>query len=234
MDDRLRDDLIDIIHVGALLHGRAMQKRIGPSQLGIDCDRRLLFEMSGEQIPGPVGDPLLPMIGTAFHAWLENAAHLDNARRASQGAPARWIPETRVSCDVDGFVVEGTCDLFDLATGTVIDHKTLGINSMKSHSVRMSQQYRVQAHVYGLGYSQMGHDVKSVAIFMIPRNGPLRAASLWQEEFDPDLATAAIKRAQALEEFDPARWRSGEATPSDACRFCPARSRCPEAILWTV
>jgi hypothetical protein len=45
---------------------RTLQTRIGPSGLGVDCDRCLAHQLAG--IPEHRDDPWLPTVGRAVHA----------------------------------------------------------------------------------------------------------------------------------------------------------------------
>jgi hypothetical protein len=57
----------------ALRAPRSLQRRIGPSEVGADCDRRLAYKLSDWPEVAADGDPIASVLGTAFHAWMEEA-----------------------------------------------------------------------------------------------------------------------------------------------------------------
>lgn len=179
-------------------HPRSLQRKIGPSEIGVECDRRIAYKLL--DIPErPQSPAWLPTVGTAVHAWLEE--EFDQAATAqhiaTNGGPEEWLTERRVTT---GFVpeigfIDGSCDLFHRPTGTVIDHKIIGPTPLKKYRAHgPSHQYRAQAHLYGQGYANAGHIVRRVMIAFLPRNGQLSDAYLWSEPWDPQIAADAMAR----------------------------------------
>jgi len=65
----IRDQLLQVITGAITAHPRSQQKRIGPSEMGTPCARKLGYKLAGhaeaEREPA-----WRPTIGTAVHAWL--------------------------------------------------------------------------------------------------------------------------------------------------------------------
>lgn len=174
---------------------RSLQTRIGPSELGTDCDRCLIHKLAGTaEIRGDV--PWLPFVGTAVHAALE-----DIFISANGSSPVRWLCETTVSVgEVGGVDITGHADLFDLETGEVTDFKVVGATTLRNTKANgPSEQYRRQAHLYGHGFTRRGLHVTSVRIAYLPRNEPTLAnAHIWHEPYDEQTARSTLARANAL------------------------------------
>lgn len=226
--DTVRAAYLHVIHDTILNHPRSLQKAIGPSEIGIECDRRLAYKLldKPERHQAPAW---LPTIGTGVHSWLEEA--FDQAATAQHiatgGGPEEWLTENRVTVgELPGLgPISGNCDLFHRPTGTVIDHKIIGPGPLKKYKAAgPSQQYRIQAHLYGQGYADAGHTVRRVMIAFLPRNGQLSDAYLWSEPWNPQIAADALAR---LERINNAVMTVGDRLlpvlpTSDAhCGFCP-------------
>lgn len=179
---------------------RSVQTAIGPSELGIDCVRCLAYKLAGR--PQARDAAWLPTIGTAVHAWAQNAVDAHNhAMFRRHGCDARFLTEQRVVVGAyDGTQVAGTCDLFDVVTGTVVDYKVVGDTTLrKVRSTGPSAQYVTQAHLYGRGWERLGFTVSHVGIWYLPRNGTsLGGGKLWTAPYDEAVAVAALERADAL------------------------------------
>ena len=180
---------------GILNQPRSLQARIGPSELGEPCDHCLAAKLAGWEKNATAA--WLPFIGTGVHAELaaifEGANHKCGWRR--------YEVEQRVTVGiVRNEEITGSCDLFDRATGTVIDWKIVGKNTLDQ--VRRngpSPTYRTQAHLYGQGWVNAGHTVTAVMICFLPRNSPtLEQGIFWGEDHDPAIAAAALERANHI------------------------------------
>ena len=217
----LRDLIIDNIRYAADNAPRSLQRHIGPSQVGTPCDRQLAYRLEGTPESRSFMDPWPSIVGTAVHAWLADAMETHNQLLISKGLPARWHLEKRV--DV-GFGLTGSCDCFDEVTGTVLDWKILG-NTQYTKYVKEgpSEEYRVQAHCYALGYARAGFDVKRVAIGFFGRAKTLNDLYIWSEPFDPNIAIAALARLKETNEKLAAGMTPLEfpASPGAVCFFCP-------------
>lgn len=215
--DRL--DLLDAIGQAITQHPRTLQPEIGPSEVGDRCARRLGYKLLGYRTINTDADAAWkPTIGTAVHAWLEDVfGHTQHS--------GRWLTERRVYPDDELLPVGGSCDLFDTATHTVIDFKIVGPYMLaKYRDEGPSHEYRIQAHIYGLGYSNEGVRVDHVAVLFLPRDGDLSAAYLWTEPYDPQVAESALNRLATIK-YNAEKY--GDAvlgkllTASAYCRSCP-------------
>nr|WP_063817954.1 PD-(D/E)XK nuclease family protein [Herbidospora sakaeratensis] len=217
--------------VGTIRHAsanapRSRQVAIGPSEIGTPCVRKLAYKLlDWDPKPNKDTDPLASVIGTAAHGWMEETFNKFNPT-LPDGRP-RYITEQRVAADA---TLKGSCDLFDRQAKTVIDWKFPGTTSMEK--VRKNRDpgvtYRVQAHVYGLGYRNAGEDVEHVAVVFLPRAGRLDGVYVWTEPFQPQIALDALTRrdnvmkvlADLDPENNPAIW--GAFPVGDAyCTYCP-------------
>ncbi|ADD43859.1 PD-(D/E)XK nuclease family protein [Stackebrandtia nassauensis] len=215
-------DLARVIREYSDSRPRSRQVNIGPSEIGVECLRRLGYKALGYAASNGGGDPLPPFIGTAVHAELAAAFEADNERLGR----VRWLVEHRVT--VRGSI-RGTLDLYDHDTRTVIDHKIVGPSTLqKTRAGGPSEQYRAQVHLYGYGLSAE-MPVERVAIAYFPRAGHLDGRIIWAEPFDPAVAETALDRlasvihlAGVLQVDDhPDRWAHVPATPGPGCAFCP-------------
>jgi len=224
--DALRDDLMSGITNGIVNHPRSLQQRIGPSELGTPCEHCLAAKLAGwtEQRDAA----WLPTVGTAVHAWLADEF---------MGTP-RWLTETKVEVgDLNGVPITGSADLFDLASGTVIDWKIVGVGTLRTvRASGPSDQYRAQAHLYGRGFARAGHRVERVAIAYLFRNAfPTAQMHLWTEDYDESVAVAVLDRATTMLRRLDAMYAVGADVDAyvsslpraDGCYSCP---RYPDAL----
>ena len=158
----------DVIRGAIANHPRSLQKRIGPSEIGATCDRRIGYKLLGQE-ENPRGDAWKPTVGTAVHAWLEKALEDANlAQVIAAGGKIEdheldWITEQSVTVGylADGTAITGSCDAYHRPTATVIDHKIVGVASLRDKKANgPGQQYRAQVHMYGAGFLMAGHKVQ--------------------------------------------------------------------------
>lgn len=217
-------DLTELILHAYNTTPRHMQKEIGPSEYGKECSRALAYQLV--DAPGvQKGDPLPSIVGTAAHTWLQDAVVKWNLKLGY----VRYIPESKVTAHAGPGGV-GSCDVFDIVTGTVIDWKLPGTTRFNQYKKKgPSQQYRVQAHTYGRGFANLGFDVKRVAICFLPRGGMLSNAHLWSEPYDPQIPADAEARMNGIIELadelrldqHPERFELIAPEPGGDCFFCP-------------
>lgn len=140
---------------------RALQKEVGPSQLGNPCDHCLAAALAGWE--KAQDEAWLPLIGTAVHALL-----LGEDSPYQRG----WLREQRVQVGTaGGLVVHGNADLFHIPSGTVVDFKIVGpstLNEARRHGSKLG--YTRQIHLYGWGLDSAGYQVNTVIIAYLPRN----------------------------------------------------------------
>lgn len=220
--------LTDLIIATAANAPRSRQRRIGPSEVGDPCPRRLAYKIMDWPTVNDGGDPWPSIVGTATHDWLAHALE-----RHNQTEPGRFLIEERVHADdgtVSGYRLSGSCDAYDTHTHTVIDHKVVGDSSMRHYRRNgVREQYRIQAHLYGLGWENAGHTPATVALAFYPRGGMLGGLWVWSEPYDRQAALDALTRLGTIRdllialdpESRPPMWTHIPATPSGSCRFCP-------------
>jgi hypothetical protein len=200
---------------------RSQQTTVGASEVGSECDRQLAYKvLDWPKVEGCGHDPLPAIIGTAAHAWLaEQFKGLDGMLGGG-----RFLVEQAVNAGP----VPGTVDLYDVQRRTVIDWKFVGTTAMRAaKNDGPKVTYRTQAHLYAHGLKLIGYPVEHVAIVYFSRGGLLSGTYVWTEPYDWQVAIAALERleqvtvAAAFVDNDGRGLQSIEATPGDACRYCP-------------
>lgn len=146
---------------------RTVQRHLGPSELGVECDRQVAGKMAELPATNHVA-PWWPSVrGRAMHTHAEDVFTADNLRTGL----LRWSTEQRVIPHPDH---PGTSDLYDAVEQSVGDHKFLGESPMAKIRKGWPRVYLVQLLLYGLGYFLLGLPVKRVAVIAYP----VTAASL--------------------------------------------------------
>lgn len=224
--DRLRGEFIRAIIDDANGSARSLQRAIGPSEVGHPCKRHLMYKIMEVPPVSRGGDVLPGQMGTWGHAGLG----------AIFGGPqyaGRWIIEQELVA-WDGPGGRGHGDAYDTLTNTVIDWKFKGTEGMRDiRKGIVSEQYRAQLQVYGLGWENLGYPVEDVCDVFIPRGGLLEGRyglELYMEPYDREKALSYRERLLDLEtaavilklDTSPAGWEHVPATPTD-CHFCPWR-----------
>ena len=166
---------------------RSQQTAVGPSQLGVACPRQLGYAILSTPKVSGGGDPLPRWLGTEGHTGLD---------RILAGNPD-WSTEHRI--ELPGYGIAGHVDAYHHPSNTVVDWKFVGQASMRTYRANgPSQQYRWQAHLYGLGMAMQGHDVANVAIVFIPRSGFTSSIHVWSEPYDETVPEQALQRYEAI------------------------------------
>jgi len=199
MTDPVWTDIRNIIEAAIVNAPRSLQKRIGPSELGVECDQCLAHMLAGT--PERPEAAWLPFIGTAVHSELEGVFLRHEFTRADLNMPGRWFPEHRVSVGaVAGVEITGSTDLYDTQTGTVIDFKCVGTTTLRSAKAHgASLQYSRQAQLYGKGWQDEGYAVNTVMILYLPRNSLTLAESYpWVAPYDRSVALDTLERADGM------------------------------------
>lgn len=193
-------DLQAVIEHAIRTMPRTLQASLGPSEIGVACDRCLINMLAGRPHYRDDSAPWLPTIGNAVHDWLEQVI----VRHLVTTGTDRYIPEGRVTVgQIRGIDITGSSDLFDVHTGTVVDYKIVGASTLKRVKASgPSLTYQRQAHLYGRGWTAAGYDVRSVAVWFLPRNGfQIGHGHLWQAPYDEQVAVDTLDRANALAGF---------------------------------
>lgn len=182
-----------VITAGIHSHDRSAQRLIGPSEIGVPCDRALLCKLAQLQEPRQ-GVPWKPAVGTALHNQQEE--WFGCPAPAASTTAADWEVEQKVMVGRIGpDYIRGSTDLYR-KTGVILDHKFVGKDRLKKYrSNGPGKQYRIQAHTYGKGWEDEGWPVRAVMICFLPRDGELRDSYYWWEPYDRSVAEAALARA---------------------------------------
>ena len=216
----LSDRIKDVVNNRSTNAPRSQQKRIGLSEVGEICVRKISYKLLDWEKTNPATDPWASISGTALHAWLADAF---------MDFPDQYLVEHKVQVTDE---LLGTADLFDIANKMVIDHKCVGATSMKSRKKGgMTHQQRVQINLYGLGIEkEFGEgSVEKVALAFYPLGGRLDGLHTIVEPYNRQLALDAIQRLQdtqvLLWQLDPEgtqkNWDLIPTTPSNFCSYCP-------------
>lgn len=203
---------------------RKMQQALGPSDLGIECDRRLAYKIAG--ITGHnMGDPWAAFVGSSIHARLETVV-----RKYAERTGGTWLIEQQVIVTP---LIKGRADL--VHDDMVIDIKSASPDVMrKLPDTGPRASYLPQIHSYAYGLNGAGHTINRVAFVFVPRSGRLDDMYVWADDYRPDIAEAALRRvysfARRLGELDvvnnPDLWESVPAKPDYLwCQYCPLFNR---------
>lgn len=227
-----------ILHEAAARAPRTLQTHLGPSELGVECDRQVAGKLAALPATNHVVDPWPSMRGTALHAYAADAFTGDNDRSGR----LRWLAEQRV---VPTEEHPGTADLYDADEQAVVDHKFLSASSMAKarsglvHGAPLAQlrprKYVVQLLLYGLGYLRLGLPVRRVVLAAYPATaGSLDGLYVWDYDIVEHDVEVWELISQVLDVELPRRKQLGAmilaglpltevpATPdSDECYFCP-------------
>ena len=224
---RYAADLKRIFHEQAARAPRTLQEHLGPSELGVACDRQVAGKFAALPATNHVVDPWPSIIGTALHVWAVDALQGDNARHGM-----RWLTEFKVTPHPDH---PGTADAYDGREQAVVDHKFLGESSMAKVRKNPPRKYRVQLFLYGRGYINLGLKVNRVVLAAYPRTAAsLDGLYVWEAPYDSaadDLLDFVFRQTLERRQWGE-RIVRGEATlmdvpadpgedAADECYFCP-------------
>lgn len=217
----IKSKLTGIIQEHDARSPRSVQVKIGPSEMGDLCDRKVAYRLAN--IP-PCNEPdnWPAIVGTATHTWLQGA--VEQSKDSGE-----FITEQTLH--IDQFI-EGHSDLYWRTQQLVIDWKTMGPDKIrKTKKEGPEPGYVIQAHLYGYGFQQAGFPVKRVALACLPRAGWLRDMYVWWTDYDRSIAEAALNRMfglarqildlDVLKESHGYRWEQVPAVPSNNCGLCP-------------
>lgn len=227
--EQLAADLDAAIEHGIRTQPRSLQRRIGPSEMGIPCDLRIAYRLLGTPECNPTAGrlPWKPFVGTAVHAALQVLLEAAGTRDPLYDlAGPRYLIEHRVPiAQVGGEDIDGSCDLYDRVSCTVLDWKIIGGSQLRRYKADgPGEQYRTQVHLYGYGWRRRGYPVRHVAIYFLPRDQEWRQRHIWSEPYDEQIALGAITRVQGIAALTSAL--GAGALPlmrrrQAWCQFCP-------------
>lgn len=219
---------------------RNVQRHLGPSELGHLCDRQLIGKMAGVELghanSNHMHDPWASIVGTAIHAFLEEAFTWESQRLIQEvkETEVRWLTERRVTPDpASRSPHPGTADLYDTKNATLNDHKCQSEHVRdKLRRQGPPHHYFMQMLLYAVGYMHEGYDVDRICLISWPRTkSTLDDMFVWEHVItaaDIDLVVDLIAKTEVREQLA-VMLRQGELnlfdipmTPSDAdCQFCP-------------
>ena len=224
----LHEELLAVVEHGLKQQPRSLQKRVGPSELGVPCDRKLGYKLLGHPVLNTNDRvPWKPFIGTGLHSEFEVLFHKVSAAGGDTNAyGGRYLVENRVNVgEILGEVIDGSCDLYvNDGLGHVVDFKCVGDEQLRKYKAKgPGDQYRKQAHLYGRGWRRAGMPVATVAIWFLPRNQELKQNHFWTEPYDEQVAVDALTKAEGIARLTGAL--GPQALPllqaaDDYCSFC--------------
>lgn len=190
---------------------RSLQTRIGPSEIGEPCERKLAFKLAGTSESNPRASGWAAIKGTALHAYMESVLAKD----------PEWITEKTL--EMVG-VTSGSSDALWYKEQTVVDHKFPGDPAIAD--VRRNgliTKYRYQFHIYGLGWEEAGYPVKWVCGAFMPMAGGIDKRYGWAEPYSREIALEGLDRYGDIEK-DVRQGRKPldfDKTAGHACTYCP-------------
>ena len=213
---------------------RDKQRKVGPSELGDLCERCLAEKLLGVHQDEKT-HPLAPMIGTAFHLYLENVIGLKD-----------YLKETKVTVGtIEGYGdIHGTADGFYVPAGHVVDYKVLSKKKIKAfssatffdedrnpefYSDSMTEgqlkKYYYQMMLYGLGLENAGYEVNHTSLVLFPRDCTVESVMAASHElcfkYNRKAALAVLERANQIFKWaDENRDNLGELDSHPGCYFC--------------
>jgi hypothetical protein len=195
--------VFDTVRSHILNQPRSLQTRIGPSEIGHPCPRRLAYKLSGIERVREEDVAWKPYVGTSVHEQVAQImASAEIARwNDQQVTRPRWYVEEQVTVgSIAGEEITGHTDLFDATLGIVWDWKFTSRNMLKNNyrPHGPGQQYRTQAHLYGRGWMARGFDVRHVGIIFLTRDGEFSDRYVWHEPYDEQVALDALERAATI------------------------------------
>lgn len=172
---------------------RSYQQSIGISEIGSDCRKCVARKLAGR--PKKPEGSWFPFIGTAVHAALEDGFtrwpddyHLEQKLHVFEYKSLKLAG----SCDMGAYSVDGEHFI-------VNDWKVVGEKKIKEAARgKVSDQYRIQAMLYGYGWEQLGKQVSHVSITFLPRDLDLTEAQVVMLRYDSNVAKDALDAAAAL------------------------------------
>lgn len=209
---------------------RSLQKHLGPSELGVACDRQVVGKLVGEPVTNHVTDPWPSFMGTAGHAEMEQVLAWENARLGV----TRYLSESRVTPPGPLAAHPGTADCVDLHDRALLDWKFLGVSSMGKLQGPDGppRKYRAQIWIYAIACIAAGIPIERVALVAWPRtSSTIEDLYVWSEEMSDDVVAllsavvedTARRKAWAAQLGSYDRWE-----PAQAEAFMRAIPRAPD------
>jgi hypothetical protein len=175
------NELIKTITQSGKRSARSQQKQVGPSELG-GCARKLWYKLNDQEKSNPNTLSLASILGTGIHSHIQQIFHQQDPWGE------RFILEGEFELPEDNII--GHVDMYDKANAEVIDWKTSTKSNLGRYFPSKAQRWQVQ--LYGMLVNRAGHDVKTVTLVGIPRDGDERDIVYHSEPFDPEVCKEAL------------------------------------------
>jgi hypothetical protein len=244
-------EIRDALMLHEMTRPRSMQRELGPSELGTPCQRQIAYKLAGVA-PMDASEPAwAPWQGTNVHTGMEELLTWWNdnlsASLVAEYGP-RWVIEDDLIIDDEG-EIPGHGDAYDAWRQEVVDWKYVGATALgklqraqragKPLREHVTQDYRVQAHLYGKGHARKGRTVKAVRLVLLARSWKFDDSAEWVEPYDERIADWAIERYRTIRNTVAPLALSETVTedvakyvapaPGEACGFCSFAHICPSA-----
>jgi hypothetical protein len=232
-------ELRDVLIAQEAERPRTVQVALGPSELGTPCDQQVARKLvAAGYVPAAQEPAWAPYQGSAVHVAMDDTVAFWNASLGRQ----RFLGVKELGRLHIGPGVTGELDAYDTDHDMVIDWKHVGDTALKELRAarkkglpipeHVKQEYRVQAHLYGLGMRLRGYQVKYVRLVLLARSWKFDDSEEWTEPYNEGLALAALARYDRVkaqvEGLDigrhPERIVQVTATPTSLCWWCPFRA----------
>lgn len=230
-------ELKDLVVRYSARRPRSLQRHLGPSELGVACDRQVVGKLVGEPVTNHVTDPWPSFMGTAGHAEMEEVLAWENARLGV----VRYLSEQRVTPPGPLAAHPGTADCVDVLDKALLDWKFLGRTTLdKLKRSGASRKYRVQLWTYAIACMAAGIPIERVALVAWPRTShTIQDAYVWSEVMSDDVVAllaevvedTARRKAWAAQLGSYDAWTPAQAeaflraipraADTDECFFCP-------------
>ena len=180
---------------------RGQQKKIGPSEIG-GCPLCI-----GEKLALAHPDLYPDLEHTerfGLAAWVGSCVH-DVMERDIE-IPNAYKEHKNPIYDLAGYgIIAGSTDLF--VDGHVVDYKAVGKFSYDAMKLAYRLEpnkipktvYRVQQHLYGLGWELAGHKVEDVSLCVIPKmRNSADDIRFFSERYNREVAEKALARLELI------------------------------------
>lgn len=176
----IANELIKMVTSASKSSARSQQKNLGPSEIG-GCRHKAWRRLNGAEQTNPNTLRLSAIMGTAIHDYIE-----ESFRRQDPFGERYLLEQEWVSKDE---TIVGHVDLYDKLNGEIVDWK-----STKKSNLRYfpSKQQRWQVQIYGWLVKEAGHEVNTVTLVAIPRDGDERDIVFHSEPFDMNIVNEAL------------------------------------------
>ena len=178
--------LLEVLTAKDKTRARSTQKRVGPSEVG-GCRRRTYLRLHDQP---KTNDTLrLPAImGTAIHKTIEEAFYREDP------FAEKYILEMEV--EYDGLM--GHIDLYMPAKKELVDWKTTKLKNAKKFP---TQEQKMQVQLYGYLLRKNGHELETVTLVAIARDGDERNIQVYSTPYDEAIALEGLDWLKELDTY---------------------------------